>query len=549
MMTKLCTDCNKEFEITDAELTQYEKVGLELPIQCFFCRVKQHFAFWNFGKFRKAVSALSGESLITVLPMEPRYPIYKKEEWWSDAWDPLSFGQEYDSTRPFFEQLKELQEKIPRPHQLGENSVACDWCDDVWEAKNCYLTRSVLRTENLIYGYRDIDVKDSVDITLSNNLSNSYDCFFCHDSFNLISCENCRNCLDSSFLFDCRNCTSCFMCWNLRGKSYCIENVQYTKDEYLKKISEYDLGSYQVLQQLKKNLALLIQKEAVHKEHFNIKTENSVGNFLVNCEGCINAFTWETSQNCYNCVRGLNSKDSIDLTGTWNVEVSGNNSCVTGGYGIKYSSWSDARYSEYLDLCYDVEYCFGCIGLRKKKYCILNKQYTKEEYTALKAVIIDDMKTRGEYGKYLPYSMGVCDYNLSSGIIYFPEASEDEIVSRGGYWYKGELGSSDGIPSSSLPDNIKDAPSDISTQALLCVETGYRYNIASPELEFYKNKNIALPRTHFDVRTLERIRKAAVLKAYPYVCCYCNKEVQAYYPPEWGYQKIACEECYQQNLN
>jgi hypothetical protein len=35
---------------------------------------------------------------------------------------------------------------------------------------------------------------------------------------------------------------------------------------------------------------------------------------------------------------------------------------------------------------------FGCIGLRGKEYCILNKQYTKEEYEALVPKIIEKMK-------------------------------------------------------------------------------------------------------------------------------------------------------------
>jgi len=35
---------------------------------------------------------------------------------------------------------------------------------------------------------------------------------------------------------------------------------------------------------------------------------------------------------------------------------------------------------------------FGCIGLRNKEYCILNKQYTKEEYELLVPKIIEKMK-------------------------------------------------------------------------------------------------------------------------------------------------------------
>src|SRR3989344_5845837 len=112
-VNKICADCKNGFIIDSGDLDLYKKVGLEIPEQCFECRVKQHFAFCLFGKFRKGKSDLSGESLITILPPKARYPIYKSHEWWGDAWDPMSFGQDYNPARPFFEQLKELQEKIP----------------------------------------------------------------------------------------------------------------------------------------------------------------------------------------------------------------------------------------------------------------------------------------------------------------------------------------------------------------------------------------------------------------------------------------------------
>jgi hypothetical protein len=244
----------------------------------------------------------------------------------------------------------------------------------------------------------------------------------------------------------------------------------------------------------------------------------------------------------------MNTKDSIDQTFTWNTEVSGNNSGVFGGFQIKHSSWSDGRYSEYLDNCVEVEYCFGCVGLRKKKYCILNKQYTKEEYEILKNKIIKDMEVAGEYGKFLPYSMGLCDYNFSTGIIYFPLVDKNEIINKGGYWSEEDLSSDDGMPSSQLPDSISETEENISSQALICPESKYRFNISQTEYEFHKRKNFALPRIHFDLRIMKRIKKMAVIKSYPYNCFYCQKHIDAYYPPEWNYQKIACEECYKQNI-
>ena len=42
--------------------------------------------------------------------------------------------------------------------------------------------------------------------------------------------------------------------------------------------------------------------------------------------------------------------------------------------------------------CFSCKDCFGCIGLRNKQYCILNTQYTKEDYEEIVAQIIESMK-------------------------------------------------------------------------------------------------------------------------------------------------------------
>lgn len=39
---------------------------------------------------------------------------------------------------------------------------------------------------------------------------------------------------------------------------------------------------------------------------------------------------------------------------------------------------------------------FGCANMRDKQYCILNKQYTHEEYEKLVPQIIEKMQADGE---------------------------------------------------------------------------------------------------------------------------------------------------------
>jgi hypothetical protein len=245
----------------------------------------------------------------------------------------------------------------------------------------------------------------------------------------------------------------------------------------------------------------------------------------------------------------MRHKSDIDANGSWYSELIGNCSSCVNAYALKYCNWSSSRYSEYLDLCLECEYCFGCVGLRKKKYCILNKQYTKEEYENLKNKIIADMRKRDEYGKFLPYAMSAGPFNFSTSFLYFPETKKEDILKLGGYWEDNIESNTEGMLTSELPDDIKDVKDNIITQALICPETGWRFNIAQNELIFYKENGIPLPRKHFDVRTKDRLKYLTVLQSYPYTCCYCKKDIGAYYLPEWHYQKIACEECYKQNIN
>ncbi len=268
----------------------------------------------------------------------------------------------------------------------------------------------------------------------------------------------------------------------------------------------------------------------------------------MNVKDCHNCNTLSDSRGCYNCLRGLSNESSIDANGCWYNELSGNCSCCLNSYAQKCCVWSSSRYSEYLDLCIECEYCFGCVGLKKKKYCILNKQYTKEKYETLKDQIIFDMKKRGEYGKFIPYSMSTGPFNFSTSFFYFPETKKENILALGGYWEDIDETHIKGMSTSELPDSIKDVPDNITSKALICPETGWRFNIAENELIFYRENNIPLPRFHFDVRTKKQLQYLTVLQSYPYKCFYCKSDIMAYYLPEWGYQKIASEECYKQNI-
>jgi hypothetical protein len=53
---------------------------------------------------------------------------------------------------------------------------------------------------------------------------------------------------------------------------------------------------------------------------------------------------------------------------------------------------SNIYYSHNIDNC---SFCLGCIGLKNKSFCILNKQYTKEEWYEMADKIFATMEKDG----------------------------------------------------------------------------------------------------------------------------------------------------------
>ncbi|MCX6721778.1 MAG: hypothetical protein NTY04_01105, partial [Candidatus Staskawiczbacteria bacterium] len=463
---------------------------------------------------------------------------------------PLTYGEDYDSSRPFIEQLVELQSKVPHPHQVGAKNVNCDWTDDWWESRECYLCRSGYRNEYLSYAYRVFTSKNSIDLTYCSDVERSYDCLYCFKSYNLKYSFNSRDCMDSSFLYDCRNCQNCFMCWNLRNQKYCILNQPYSKEEYEKKIKEYNLKSRTAVDELKKDFWQHIRQDAVHRQNYNIQTVQSAGNFLNNDKNCYQSYFIDDSENCRYCFRGAMSKDCIDQVSCGVTEKSGLGVLDQWGYeNICNLYTTNCRYGAYLDNCEECEYCFGCVGLRKKKYCILNNQYTEKEYKELNAKIKNDMKRNGEWGKSFPLPAAYAGYNVSLAQMMFP-ITKDQVLKFVAKWEKTvEPRYENIVRGDDLPDTIKEVSDEIIKQRILCPETKLSYNITREELSFYREHGIPLPQRHFDWRTLERFKPFSLMViSQRGACNYCKKEIEHYYSPELGFKKIACLECYQREV-
>ena len=548
MHNQICTTCKKEFTLSEQDISFLSGFGVPTPTECHLCMWKHMLSFWVFGHFRKTTSALSGKSIITTFSDKVPFPLYSRDEWVSDAWDAIDYGRDYDFSRSFFGQFTDLWNVVPRPHQSGTKNIDCQWSDDVWNCKNCYLSRSMVECEDSFYLYRVFTCKDSIDATFCFDSEFIYDCLYCFKSSRIQYCIDTKDSIDSAFLFDCRNCQDCFMSWNLRNKQYCIENVQYTREEYKAKLAEFDTKSIDGVAKLKEVFWNHIRNDAIHRSTHNFKTENSTGNFLEECKNSKECYFLSHCENTSYVFRGGYMKDVMYSIGT--ITEKAYMSAIDGyTYDVVVSLQSgNCRYCAYINYCEECEYCFGCIGLRKKKYCILNKQYTKEEYEDLVPKIKEDMKRRGEYGLFFPKNLAYVGYNLSIGREYFP-MNKEQALAWGGKWEDDEVVIQEGIRGNELPQTVDLVADDFSKQAIICPETNRRFNIAPGELQFYRRFGIPLPKHHPDYRTLNRLRPLTVITPYSYVCVYCSKDIVGYFPPEWNYKHVACDECYKQNIN
>ena len=82
---------------------------------------------------------LTGTPIVSIFSKDSQYTVFSQDAWWSDKWDQLEHGQEFDFERPFFDQLKELQLKQPRIALLGKDSENSEYTNHSAHNRDCYL--------------------------------------------------------------------------------------------------------------------------------------------------------------------------------------------------------------------------------------------------------------------------------------------------------------------------------------------------------------------------------------------------------------------------
>ncbi len=514
---RICQNCKKDFIIESEDFNFYEKIKVPPPTFCPECRFIRRFASTNERVLYKRKCDFSGEDIFSMYEASVIFPVYKTDIWYSDSWDSYKYGMEYDFSKPFFAQFLELQKKVPRVDCFEISQ--CELCYECIDCDNCYKTK------------------------------------FSQES------KECRDCF---FMYGCRNCSDCVGCVNLINQQFCIFNEKYSKEEYFKKLEELKLNTAFGIEYMERKFKEF-RKKFPQKSTVTLKSESVSGNWFTNSKNvkesfwCINVkdgkylFSIFDAQDCMDYFQWGNSSELIYESENCGINCSRLSFCT--------QCWMGAHDLFYCDSCPGSSNCFGCIGLKKGEYSILNKKYSKEEYEIIKEKIIKQMKeipyvdNRGieyRFGENFPDSVSCFAYNETAAADFFP-LTKEEVISKRYKWKEREKKNyKTTIESSSLPETIKEVDDSILNEVISCAEKDSQYSVGAykitqNELSFYRRMDLPLPRVCFDVRHMRRLAKRPLPKLQKRNCSKCGLEVNTIYGESYA-PIIYCEECYKQEV-
>jgi len=562
---RTCQNCKKDFTIEPDDFGFYEKIKVPPPTFCPECRQVRRMVGANERVFYKRKCDMTGENIFSMYPEDTKFPVYETKKWYSDEWDPYQYGQEYDFSRPFFEQFKELLNKVPRMALVRQGfSINSEFTHRVHDMKNSYMVFRASDIINSMYVYTAIGLLDCVDCFNVNYSELCYECIDCNKCYKTRFSQESMECRDSMFLYACRNCSNCVGCVNLVNQEYSIFNQRYSKEEYFEKLKDLKLNTTSGIETMGKKINEF-RKQFPQRAIMSLKSNKVSGNWLVNCENVKNSFGCTNLKDCRYIYFAFNSEDCMDYF-QW-----GDSSELmyeTANCGINCSkiffcsqSWMGAHDLFYCDSCPGSSYSFGCVGLKKGEYSILNKKYTKEEYEKLVPKIIQHMKEmpyidkRGleyRFGEHFPHELSAFAYNETGAIDFFP-LSKEEAINQGYKWKDREKKKYETtISGSELPETIADVDESILKEIIECAEKDKTYSVGAfriteNELSFYKRMDLPLPRVCFDVRHTRRLQKRPSFKLQKRDCTKCGMKVETVYGESYA-PIIYCEDCYKKEV-
>ncbi len=580
-----CQNCKQQFTIESEDFNFYKKISVPPPTFCPQCRYQRRLMIRNERNLYRRECGLCKKKVVSMYSAEKPFPVYCQKCWWGDGWNPMEFGRAYDWQKPFFLQFREFQDRVPRPNLGAVNAKNSEYCNYVGDVKDSYLCFGSIEIENCLYG-SPYESKYCVDTYLARECEYCYECIDCEKLSNSSFCENCSSSLGLLYCFDCKNCQDCIGCVGLRNQKYHIFNKPLSKEDYIREKEKISEGGRGALEEVEDTFYEL-KGTRPHRFSTILQSTRVSGDHIVYSKNARDCFDVKRTEDCAYCIRMIDAKDTHDTNYCEYLEL-----CYEylGFWKMARSKFSntcgESSDLEYADLCSGSSFLFGCVGLRKKQYCILNKQYSKGEWEKMVEKIKQQMKeipfvgNNGRvygYGEFYPAELALLCYNESVAQDFFP-LNKKEIEAAGLKWKEPEERHyAVTIKSDAVPGKIQEVSESVLEQIIECSHKGEckhqcttAFKIIPPELQFYRQINLPLPQLCPNCRHYRRLRQRNPTKLWTRKCqCAgaqsengvyknsvghfhgdqrCPNEFETSYAPERP-EIVYCEDCYQQEIS
>lgn len=546
-MEQTCSVSGTSFTVTDEEMQQRAHFGLQSPPSTApEVRIRHIGAFWPHFYLHERNCDKSGKRIVSVFREDCPYPVWHKDDWMNGTNPPEAC---WDSEKEFFPQLWELFTQCPIAHNMGVGNDNCEYTDDWWYSRNCYLCHSGFECEDLSYCYRARKCRDCRYTAFATESELCVDIINVHKCFNVQFALNCQQLTDCSFVYDCRNCQDCMFCFNLRNKQYCFGNQQLTKEQYEQKRAEWNLASRSVYQRARENFGRMMTEQVAWHRALSIdRSEACTGNFIDHSKGLINCYFMDNSEDCINCVRSVSGDDKtcLDSLGHFGGQLLCNSAIAQDRcYEILCCfNVIQSKNLQYSANCYQCEHCFGCCGLKGKKYCIFNKEYSPEEYERIKSEIIAHLQSTGEYGTFFPGYFSPMPYDESWSAVHFPlERAQQESLGFRVPDDASRTAPAGAADASDVPDTTELAGASTLQTTFWDAKVLKPFRISEADIAFAKKTNTPLPEGFYSKRLVENFRwmhyNGANRKT---VCAKSNVAIETSWPEAFDGRIVSEEE-------
>jgi len=511
-------------QLSPNDLKLLERLDVPVPQLSFSELMQSLMSFRNEWVLHRRKCDLSGQAIISAYPEQTMFPVYRNELWWGDHWRPEKFAQPVNFSRPFFDQVADLQAIVPREGTSVFNCENSDYNSHIRESRNCYLNSLVYRCEDTFYSYWVVNDKDAADCLLVNNSTLVYDCMDCDTLYECVHLQDCNNCKDCHFSYQLRGCDSCIGCYNLVNKRFYVFNQAVTESEFKRLKGELLNGTragYETGRQIFSDIYAKAPRRALH----NLNVENCLGDHLLNSRNCHYAFDGSDGEDVNYSVSFAKAKSVLacysagwpDCEDIYLSLVTRGSQNIAFSYYTFYSS--GLRYCDSSMSCHD---CFGSIGLRHARNCVLNRSYNVHEYEMVMRKLISFMTETGEWGKFFPPQLSTFPYNQSAAQQHFPLTPE-ETAKQGWCWR--ELESSEFDASTAPPSDLASLLPLDSRLLFRCEESGKPFKVNQAEATLYQRLGLPPPNLAPQARHLRRLRRRNSFQLQASKCALSGAEI------------------------